>query len=214
MYVLSDSWYTNNTLINASLANGYHLIGAVKSNRIIAPKGIKLQLSQFKEYIDPDTLDVVTVKGQDYKVYSYEGPVAKFENATVLICYEVDGDSLKDPVYLISTDIELDAKTVIEYYLHRWSIETNYKYLKSNLGFDKYRVRSILSIERYFLIVFLTINLLEIFRVSEKLLMLQTIGDAIRYQSSLTAKELVKFIYCKAQEDVPLNEVYEHLKIA
>lgn len=181
IYVLADSWYTNNTLINESLTKGYHLIGAVKSNRMIAPKGIKLQLSKFKEYINPNTLDVVTVKGQDCKVYSYEGSVAKIENATVLICYEVDGDSLKEPVYLISTDIELDAKTIIEYYLNRWSIETNYKYLKSNLGFDKYRVRSIISIERYFLIAFLAINFIEIFRVSEKSLMLQTIGEAIHY---------------------------------
>lgn len=214
VYVLTDSWYTNNTLINESLNKGYHLIGAVKSNRKIAPKGVKLQLSQFEKYINPDALDVVTVKGKDYKVYTYEGSIAKFENAIVLICYEVEGDNLKTPVYLMSTDIELDAKTIIEYYQNRWSIETNYKYLKSNLGFDKYRVRSILSIERYFLIVFLAINFLEIFRVSQKTLMLKTVGEAIGYQNSLTAKELIQFVYYKAQENVSLDEVYKYLKVA
>lgn len=76
------------------------------------------------------------------------------------------------------------------------------------------RVRSILSIERYFLIVFLAINFLEVFRVSQKTLMLKTVGEAIGYQNSLTAKELIQFIYYKAQENVPLDEVYKHLKVA
>ncbi|KKH60022.1 hypothetical protein DU75_04655, partial [Methanosarcina mazei] len=150
VYVLTDSWYSNKDIVYTSLQKGYHFIGAVKSNRLIEPKGIKLQLSQFAEYIDPSTLDLVTVKGKDYRVYVYEGPIAKLDNALVVISYEVDGDSFKNPIYLISSDIELDAKTIIEYYSKRWTIETNYKYLKSNLGFDKYRIRNILSIGRYF----------------------------------------------------------------
>ncbi|SHK07670.1 Transposase DDE domain-containing protein [Caminicella sporogenes DSM 14501] len=214
IYVLTDSWYTSNPIIEECLSKGYHLIGAIKSNRKIAPKGIKLQLSQFEKYINPDALDVVTIKGKNYKVYTYEGSVAKIENAIVLICYEVENGNLKAPIYLISTDIELDAKTIIEYYLNRWSIETNYKYLKSNLGFNKYRVRSILSIERYFLIVFLAINFLEIFRLYQKDLMLKTIGETIRYQNSLTAKEIIMFIYYKAQQNVSISEIYRTLKVA
>lgn len=214
LYVLTDSWYTNSTIIDECLSNGYHLIGAVKSNRIIEPKGIKLQLSQFTQYIDPAELDVVTVKDTDYRVFVYDGPISKFENAKILICYEVENKGLKSPVYLMSTDVELDPKTIIEYYLHRWSIETNYKYLKSNLGFDKYRVRSIISIERYFLIVFLTINFLEIFRISEMVLSLRNIGETIRHQNNLSVKELVLFVYSKAKEQVPVNEIYSYLKIA
>lgn len=68
--------------------------------------------------------------------------------------------------YLIITLIQkakiLNAETIIKYYLHRWGIETSYKYLKSNLAFDKYRMRSILSIERCFLIVFLIYKFLEL----------------------------------------------------
>lgn len=63
VYALTDSWYTNNTLTNESLSKGYHLIGIVKLNRKIAPKGVKLQLSQFEKYINPNALDAVTVKG-------------------------------------------------------------------------------------------------------------------------------------------------------
>ncbi|WIV13650.1 hypothetical protein [Proteiniborus sp. MB09-C3] len=79
----------------------------MKSNRLIEPKGIKLQLSQFAEYIDPSTLDLVTVKGKKYRVYVYEGPVTRLENALVVISYEVDGDGFKKPIYLVSTEKEL-----------------------------------------------------------------------------------------------------------
>lgn len=42
----------------------YHFIGAVKSNRLISPKGIKLQLSQFAEYIGPNALSFfIIIKG-------------------------------------------------------------------------------------------------------------------------------------------------------
>ena len=114
----------------------------------------------------------------------------------------------------MSTDIELDAKTIIEYYSGRWTIETNYKYLKSNLGFDKYRVRSLLSIERYFLIVFLAINFLEIFRLSQNKLMIETIGEAICCQRCITTKKFILYIYHKARNNVPITDIYARLKVA
>ena len=70
----------------------------------------------------------------------------KVENAKVMISYEADGETFQKPVHLMSTDVKLNAKTIIEYCSKRWAIETNYKYLKTNLEFDKYRVCSLLSI--------------------------------------------------------------------
>ncbi len=208
IYVLTDSWYSNKDVIHASLGRSYHFIGAVKSNRLVSPEGIKLQLSQFAECIDPDALDVVTVKDKEYRVYTYEGPIAKSENTLVVISYEVDGDTFKKPVFLMSTDIELDAKTIIEYYSKRWSIETSYKYLKSNLGFDKYKVRSLLSIERYFLIVFLAINFLEVFRLLQNEFMIKIIGEAIYHQRRITAKKFILYIYHRAGSNVPITDIY------
>ena len=214
VYCLMDSWYTSSKLIEASLAKGYHLIGTIKSNRKISPLGISLQLSEFEKYITPNTLDLVTVEGKDYRVYTYEGNIAKFPYAKVFICYEVKDDGFKNPVYLMSTDILLDAETIIKYYSHRWSIETSYKYFKSNLAFDKYRVRSILSIDRYFLIVFLIYNFLELFRVNFKYKEFNTIGETQEYLNSLTAKALVCFIYQKLKQNITLEDILLELKIA
>jgi IS4 transposase len=193
---------------------GFHVIGALKSNRLINPFGFKVKLSQFADSIDLNTLDVVTVKGKSYRVYRYEGPVGSFANAVVLICYEINGEDLESPAYLLSTDINLDTNKIIEYYLVRWKIETNYKYLKSNLSFDKYRVRSILSIERYFLIVFLAINFLELFRFKSNKSSIKTIGDTINYFNSLLAKELICFVYKSSKANIPLKDIFEALKIA
>jgi SRSO17 transposase len=214
IYCLMDSWYTSNKLMETALLKGYHLIGAVKSNRKIAPLGISLQLSEFEKYIDPNTLDLVTVKGKDYRIYTYEGTVAKFPNAKVLVCYEVNKNGFKSPVYLMSTDILLDSETILKYYVNRWSIETSYKYFKSNLGFDKYRIRSIVSIERYFLIVFLAYNFLELFRVTSGQRALNTIGKVQKYLNSLTAKEFVYFIYERSKQNSTLEDILTELKIA
>lgn len=96
IYILTDSWYSNKDVIYIGLKQDYHLIGAVKSNRLISPEGIKLQLSQFAEYIDPNDLDIVTVKDKKYGIYIYEGPIAKLENAKVMISYEADGETFKN----------------------------------------------------------------------------------------------------------------------
>ncbi|WP_102398934.1 IS701 family transposase [Haloimpatiens massiliensis] len=212
IYCLTDSWYTSEKLINGCILKGFNFIGALKSNRKISPLGISMQIKEFAKYINPSTLDVVTVEGKDYRVYKYEGKVSKIENALALICYEVDGDSFKEPVYLMSTDIELSNKAIIKYYLYRWNIETNYKYLKTHLGFDEYKVQGILSIERYFLLTFLAINFLEIYRLYNPK-KLETIGDTIKSIKSLSAKELVRFVYEEAKNDIPLDTILAELKL-
>jgi len=82
------------------------------------------------------------------------------------------------------------------------------------LSFDKYRVRSIISIERYFLIIFLTINFLELFRFKSTNLAIKTIGDTINYFHSLSAKELIYHIYRCCKANIPLKDIFKSLKIA
>ncbi|WP_154219209.1 hypothetical protein [Clostridium botulinum] len=109
----------------------------------------------------------------------------------------------------MSTNTELNSQTIIKYYLNRWSIKTNYKYLKSHLGFDEYKVKRILSIKRYFLLAFLSINFLEIYSLNS----IDTIGNSIRYIRSLWAKELVRFAYNQSNNDIPIRTVFIELKL-
>jgi SRSO17 transposase len=213
LYVLMDSWYTSQALIETALSKGYHLIGGIKSNRAIYPCGIKLKISEFTQYIDPNTLDVVTVRGKKYSIYRFEGKIGKFDNAILLISYEVKDKSFENPVFILCTDIDLETQTILEHYSIRWNIETSYQYLKENLGFDQYRVRSRISITRYFFLCFLAYNFLEIYRVTQVHHNLNTIGDTIKHHRHSAHKSLVDFIYYQARNSVPLEGIYQQLKL-
>ena len=66
--------------------------GAVKTNRVIFPVGIRRQISQFAPYIhktDPH-VSLVAVGKRQYDVYRYEGHLNDLENAVVLISYPKD----------------------------------------------------------------------------------------------------------------------------
>ena len=81
-YGLWDSWFTNKDVINAHFQKGYHLIGALKTNRVIYPKGISIQVKDFAQYIKKNDVCLVTVNNSKYWTYRYEGNL----NAVVLFC--------------------------------------------------------------------------------------------------------------------------------
>jgi len=52
-YVLMDSWYTNPGVLDACLEKGYHLIGAMKTNRILFPEGKRTSASDLAASLAP-----------------------------------------------------------------------------------------------------------------------------------------------------------------
>jgi hypothetical protein len=50
VYVLMDSWYTSEKIVNACNAKGSHIIAAVKSNRLICAAGVCVSLTDFAGY--------------------------------------------------------------------------------------------------------------------------------------------------------------------
>ncbi|MDN5311105.1 MAG: hypothetical protein PWQ68_78 [Thermoanaerobacteraceae bacterium] len=87
-YGLCDSWYTNKKVINAHFKRGYHLICALKTNRIIYPQDIRIQIKDFAaKYIEKNDVHLVTVNGSTYLVYRYEGALNDIDNAVVLLCW-------------------------------------------------------------------------------------------------------------------------------
>lgn len=213
-YILTDSWFTSKKLMEKSLSFGYHLIGGLKLNRCIYPLGIKISISNFVNFIRDNDLDVVTVKNNKYKVYKYEGKITNIDNAVVLICWEL-GDQTSKPTCILSTDTELDSKTILEYYSRRWEIETSFLYLKDRLGLKHYQMRKLKGLRRFWSIVYLAYTYLELFRVDKarqnpKL----TLGDVIRYIKGVTFKELIQFIYKKAISNTDIGELYRILNLA
>lgn len=158
-YFLCDSWYTTTKLMNPFIEKGFHTIGALKTNRIIYPCGIKTSIQEFSMFIrkDDPNVSLVTVGGRQFFVYRYEGALNDMENAVVLITYPKnafgDGKALRA---FISTDIFLSTEDILVHYMKRWEIELFFRESKTKLSLDKYQVRSAQGIKRYWLIMSLT----------------------------------------------------------
>ncbi len=84
-YFLCDCWYVSEKIINTFAGKGYHTIGALKTNRMLYPFGIKKKLNEFAALLSVTHSDfhLVTVKNQKYYVYRYEGKLNGIENAVV-----------------------------------------------------------------------------------------------------------------------------------
>jgi hypothetical protein len=89
-YGLCDSWFTCKKVIDAHLKNRYHLIGGLKTNRIIYPQGIRTFIEIFASCIGKNDIRLVNVNRQSYWVYRYEGALNEIDNAVVVFCWTKD----------------------------------------------------------------------------------------------------------------------------
>ncbi|MDQ8736470.1 transposase [Paenibacillus sp. LHD-38] len=215
VYVLMDSWYTSQKMLDTCNARGFHVIAAVKANRTICPAGIRMSMSDFAaEYVGNNDLRSVTVENKRYRVFSYEGPLADTENVQVLLSWEDRFEAARSPFCILCTDLSLDPVTILSYYRVRWHIETGYRYFKELLGFDQYQLLSFKGIERFWAIQFLTQNILEFQRQewskpSAKL----TLGDVVRRIRYEHKGQLLLYVYEQALQKKPLFDILRELKM-
>ena len=71
IYILMDSWYTNANVWNKCKAKKCHLIGAMKTNRILYPNGVCTSANDYASILKQDQFHLVTVKGRKYYVHRY-----------------------------------------------------------------------------------------------------------------------------------------------
>lgn len=212
-YFLIDSWYTSPKLINEAVKLGFQTIGALKSNRIFYPAGIKQKLNEFVKYITNSDLDLVIVKGKKYKVYRYEGKMNNLENAVILITWDANSPN-SEPKYLLCSDVSLDSKTIMEYYSKRWEIETSFRYLKDRLGFDHYQMRSLKAIKRFWLVQYIAYGYIEFYRYRYcNIFNLENLGAAIDYLKAFNMRNLVDYVYNCGKENIDIASVHRALRL-
>ena len=155
-YFLCDSWYTCTKVMDAFVMKGFYTVGALKTNRVIYPCGIKQQIGQFAQFIRKSDANVnlVTVGGRQFYVYRYEGSLNDIENAVVLISYPKDAFGLSSSVRaFICTDVSMTTMEILDQYIKRWPIEVFFRQAKNKLAFDKYQIRSSTGIKRFWLLM-------------------------------------------------------------
>lgn len=154
IYVLMDSWYTNADVWNKCKEKKCHLIGAMKTNRILYPNGVRTSASDYASMLTQDQFHLVTVKGREYYVHRYQGHLNKIDQAVVLLTYpkEAFGVCTALKVFLCS-DLSLSNEEVLEHYSHRWKIEVMFKQQKQYLGLKSFMIRSAKAIDRFLIIL-------------------------------------------------------------
>jgi hypothetical protein len=217
VYVLMDSWYTSEKVINACNRKGFHVIAAVRTNRLICVSGVPISIADFAvQYLRKSDLRSVTVESQGtYWIYEYEGPLSEMENVKAVLSWKDEyADSSKPQVCLLCTDLSLDLVTIQRYYHVRWNIETGYRYFKELLGFDQYQLLSFEGIQRFWAIQYLTQNFLEFQRQDwMKNAKHLTLGDVVYRIRQEYFGQVIVYVYQQALEKKPLFDILKHLKI-
>ena len=96
--------------------------------------------------------DLVTVRKQKYYVYRYEGRLNGIKNGVVLLTYPVGAFGKESALRaFISTDSNLSTEEILALYVDRWEIEVFFRTVKNKLAFDKYQIRSVLGVRRFWL---------------------------------------------------------------
>ncbi|WP_369795766.1 IS701 family transposase [Anoxybacillus sp. KU2-6(11)] len=157
VYVLMDSWYPSQTLVEACLKKGFHVIAMLKTNRILYPKGTAIQAKELAKSIEPRDTRLVTVGKERYRVYRYEGALNGLKDAVVLLAWKADQPMTSEHLhFVLSTDRKLSDEDILNYYAERWSIECFFRQAKDQLKLDGYRVRHVRAVKRYWILVQLT----------------------------------------------------------
>lgn len=156
-YFLCDCWYVSEKIINTFAERGFHTIGALKTNRVLYPFGIKKKLSEFAVLLSVthSTFSLVTVESKNYYVYRYEGKLNGVENAVVFLSYpeKAFGNPKALRVFL-STDVSLSTDEILSCYVCRWQIEVLFfLQCKDKLALGSYQIRSAQGIWRYWLLM-------------------------------------------------------------
>ena len=154
-YLLCDSWYTCSKVTEAFIRKGFYTIGALKTNRIIFPAGVGIGISKLAENIceEDKFFCSVTVKGRKYLVCRIECNLKDIDNAVVLITYPVGAFHNKKALRaFLCTNSELSTEDILRMYTERWEIEVFFRESKSKLAIDKYQIRSVKGIKRFWLI--------------------------------------------------------------
>ncbi|MPQ45206.1 IS701 family transposase [Clostridium tarantellae] len=211
--VLCDSWYSSKAIFKSSKDNKYNYIGAIKTNRVIFPHNherLGIKVYSFAKSLDINSFDLVTVNKNEYYIYKYTGDLTDMKNVSIVLSYPKE--SFHDNKCLrafISLDTSLSAIDILIQYSERWDIEPFFKSCKANLGLNGYQVRVEKAITRYLLLMILNYTYCSL--NSNGLNHFNTGFKVIRNNLK---KAKITSIYNAAQNGVPLEKIFEQLKVA
>jgi DDE superfamily endonuclease len=157
VYVLFDSWYTSAQLVKWIRQQGWHVIGAVKSNRKLSGQKLTDRHRALKgRSYDRVSLELANKQRRTYWTRTLTGRVRNVPGE-VRVVISQRGSGVRTPKYFLCTDTTLSAQEMLTRYQKRWSQEVDYWYVKLQLGLGDYRLQSYEAIAKWFAVVYLVL---------------------------------------------------------
>jgi len=213
VYVLTDSWYASQEMLNVCQAQGFQLISAVKSNRKFKTGDTDLQVTQWQQAVPEGAFDLVTVHATGYQSWSAIGRLSS-GHAVRLVMNRVVGQERWR--YLVSTDLALSAQTILSHYLVRWEVENFYRVAKQSLGWGDYQMRDLLAIERHVQLMMVAHAYLELQRqaalaTADDPEAHVTLGDIQRQLQSHSRRTEIAQVFDLSHRGFTLDTIYQRL---
>jgi SRSO17 transposase len=217
-YVLTDSWYPSQQLLETCQERRFHLLSAVKSDRKFRVANHNLQAKAWAQALPKRAArrrasDFVTVNTAGYKLWSTVGTLSSGHAARLVINRVIGQQRWR---YLISTDCALTAQTVISHYSARWEVENFYRVAKQSLGWGDYQMRDLFAVERHVQLMMVAHAYLEIQRQEALATATDpdahiTLGDIQRQHQALSRRVEIAHIFDLAHQGFSLETVYQRL---
>lgn len=211
--VLTDSWYADQKLLKLCRKCGFHYIGAVKANRKLKVGLHNQQVQQWRAVLPKSAFERVKLNDERYKVWTVKGQLSCGQDVKALVNRRI---GVKKWRYLVCTDTQLDAQSILTAYFVRWEVENFYRAAKFILGWSDYQMRKLMAIENHVLLMMVTHAYLEIQRRdaldnTTEMDAHFTLGDLQREHQRLAQRSTIALVFSLAQQGFGLNEIYERL---
>ena len=170
--IIFDRGFARRKVFERLLGLGHHILCRAKSNAVFyrPPKPVKVpRPGRPKKY--GDRLNIprlrykeVSVLDRTYQVASEDVLTKMCPTPVRLVVIRRRPKPSKPYRYFLvfTTDLTLEIQQIIEYYQHRWHIETAFRDLKQEFGFSGYRVKSRKSINRFVQLSFIAASLTKL----------------------------------------------------
>ena len=170
--IIFDRGFAQRKVFSMALNCGHHILCRAKSNAVFyrclkPPKHRKP--GRPRKY--GDRLDIrrlrykeMDLNGRSYSITS-KVVRTKMCDADVRLVVIRSRPKVSKPYRyfcVFTTDLTLEVPKILEYYQHRWQIETAFRDAKQHFGFDTYRVKSRRSINRFVQLSFVAASLTKL----------------------------------------------------
>ncbi|MGV9141425.1 MAG: transposase [Promethearchaeota archaeon] len=165
-HVVFDSWFLAKDITALLDDHKLKYVSRAKSNRKI--KGLDMNVKEYAANVLKDSdFEETSVEGYSSKITVYCTssilPISKLGDVKVVFLKTKQESDVS--CFLVSNDLKLSMKEIIELYKARWGIETDYKVNKQDLGLSECHLRGKEGILRYLTLVFLASTYLEYYRL-------------------------------------------------